>query len=255
MGEQPKLGLALGSGGARGWAHLGRPVGARRRWACAAYSSQGHQWAPGRRSRGRARSGASSRTGQGADTVEIPRVVDRAAVVRRAAGRPTDRLGAGGMGAGCEIGSLAVPFTAVATNLETGREYGWTMGRCCLRCEPRCRSPACSAPAASERGLAGRRRAVQPGRISVARAKGADVIVAVNPNAKPRAGSGCRNRRPKACGRGWRRRCPTRRDPMARPMTRIRPEGAQGADVWRPRSDLLTEILRRSRAAADPAMC
>ncbi len=84
--------------------------------------------------------------------------------------------------------------------------------------------------------------------ISVARAKGADVIVAVNPNAKP-------------SGRVW---VP---EPAAASLwTRLaaslpgvlKPEAVddiprpQGGDVVAASIDMLTEYLRRTRAAADP---
>lgn len=249
MGQGPKLGLALGSGGARGWAHLGvlsvlDEMGLRA--DIIAGCSMG------------ALVGAAEAGGVRADLEQWARDLTQAKFL----GLVDLRLSSGGLVAGreiasvlgewgleCEIGSLAVPFAAVATNLETGREVWLDTGPLLPAVRASLSIPGLFAP----QQLNGRWLVdgglTNPVPISVARAKGADVIVAVNPNAKP-------------SGRVW---VP---EPAAESLWSklaaslpgaLRPEAGetgprpQGADVVAASIDMLTEYLRRTRAAADPA--
>lgn len=249
MGRTPRLGLALGSGGARGWAHLGvlsvlEEMGLRP--DIIAGCSMG------------ALVGAAEAGGVRPQLEEWARDLTQA----RFLGMVDLRLSAGGLVAGreiasvlgqwgldCGIDALKIPFAAVATNLENGREVWLDEGPLLPAVRASVSIPGLFAP----QHLNGRWLVdgglTNPVPISVARAKGADVIVAVNPNAKPSgrvwvpqpAAESLWTRLAESLPGALRPEAP---DPAPRP---------QGADVVAASIDMLTEYLRRTRAAADPA--
>lgn len=245
----PKLGLALGSGGARGWAHLGvlsvlEDMGLRA--DIIAGCSMG------------ALVGAAEAGGVRAELETWARDLTQA----RFLSMVDLRLSAGGLVAGREIASvlgqwgldctiedLAIPFAAVATNLENGREVWLDAGPLLPAVRASVSIPGLFAP----QHLAGRWLVdgglTNPVPISVARAKGADVIVAVNPNAKP---SG-RVWVPQPATESLLARLAASLPDALRPELSDSPPSPQGADVVAASIDMLTEYLRRTRAAADPA--
>ncbi|NKX46405.1 patatin-like phospholipase family protein [Roseicyclus persicicus] len=249
MVGRPKVGLALGSGGARGWAHLGvlsvlDEIGVRPGFI--AGSSMG------------ALVGAAEAGGARAELEAWARGLTQARFLRLM----DFRFSAGGLVAGREIasvlgewgldvgiGALDIPFTAVATDLETGREVWLDDGPLLPAVRASVSIPGLFSPQHIDGRWLVDGGLTNPVPVSVARARGARVILAVNPNAKP-------------SGRVW-----VPQPPGAGLWTRLaealpealRPEAAepeptpQGADVVAASIDMMMEYLRRTRAAADPA--
>lgn len=244
------VGLALGSGGARGWAHLG---------VLSVLDEMG--LVPG------VIAGCSMGALVGAAAAGVARTElegwARDLTQTKFLGLLDVRLAGGGLMAGQEIASvlgqwgldcafdaLETPFACVATNLETGREVWLEEGPLLPAVRASVSIPGLFAP----QHLGGRWLVdgglTNPVPISLARAMGADVIIAVNPNAKP-------------SGRVWVPN-PAREGVLARLAGNLpeawrpdtEPDGAprpQGADVVAAAIDMTTEYLRRTRAAADPA--
>jgi len=253
MGRQPKLGLALGSGGARGWAHLGvlsvlDEMGLRA--DILAGASMG------------ALVGAAEAGGVRGELEDWAGALTQSKFL----GLVDLRLSSGGLlegreiasvlgewGLDCEIGSLAVPFTAVATNLETGREVWLDDGPLLPAVRASLSIPGLFAPQhlngrwLVDGGLS------NPVPISVARAKGADVIVAVNPNAKPSGRVWVPQPTTESLWSRLAGALPDAVRPDGPPDDQDQPRAPQGADVVAASLDMLTEYLRRTRAAADPA--
>lgn len=249
MEQRPKLGLALGSGGARGWAHLGvlsvlEEMGLRA--DIIAGCSMG------------ALVGAAEAGGVRDQLEDWARDLTQASFLRMV----DLRLSAGGLVAGreiasvlgqwgldCDIGDLDIPFTAVATNLENGREVWLDSGPLL----PAVRASVSIPGLFAAQHLGGHWLVdgglTNPVPISVARARGADVIVAVNPNAKP---SGRVWVPQPAANSLWSRLAAALPDALS-PEPSEEPPTPQGADVVAASIDMLTEYLRRTRAAADPA--
>lgn len=182
MAERPRIGLALGTGGARGWCH----IGAIRELAemgieadVVAGSSMG------------ALVGAAHAGGR------LDNLARSAADLtwRNVLALMDMRLRGGGIvgGAGIEdflgrlgldgrIEDLALPFLAVATSLETGQEIWLREGVLAAAVRASAAMPGVFAPVE----LAGRWLVdgglVNPVPVSAARAMGADVVIAINPN-------------------------------------------------------------------------
>jgi NTE family protein len=255
MARKPRIGLALGSGGARGWCHLG-VLSVLDEIGCTADivtgSSMGalvgaaeaggqrgplHEWALGLTRGGFLR------------LVDI--TVGRGGLV---AGREIANV-LGEWGLDCDFSELPRPFLAVATDLRTGREVWLREGALLPAVRASVSLPGLFAPQ-----LIGDRWLMDGGLtnpvpISAARALGADVVIAVNPNSKPP-------------GRVW---VPDRGediwDGIVERMGEMLPEmfrgaepsdtqdtpGPHGAEVLNASIDILTEYLRRTRLAVDPA--
>ena len=243
------VGLALGSGGARGWAHLG---------VLSVLDEMGVQ--PGviaGCSMG-ALVGAAAAGGVRADLEHWARGLTQAKFL----GLLDVRFAGGGLVAGqeiasvlgqwgldCPIDALDIPFACVATNLETGREVWLDSGALLPAVRASLSIPGLFAP----QHLGGRWLVdgglTNPVPISLARASGADVIIAVNPNAKP----GGRVWVPDPAGGGlWHKL--TESLPAALRPRPAEPDDPQpaGADVVAASIDMLMDYLRRTRAAADP---
>jgi NTE family protein len=247
------VGLALGSGGARGWAHLG---------VLSVLEEMGV--APGviaGCSMG-ALVGAAAAGGVRDELEAWARGLTQAKFL----GLLDLRFAGGGLVAGheiasvlgqwgldCEIGGLDIPFACVATNLENGREVWLDEGPLLPAVRASVSMPGLFAP----QHLGGRWLVdgglTNPVPISVARAKGADVIIAVNPNAKPNG----RVWVPEPAREGlWDRitaSLPEALRPEAAEPTEDDAPKPQGADVVAASIDMMMDYLRRTRAAADPA--
>jgi len=253
MTRKPTLGLALGSGGARGWCHLGilsvlDDLGLSP--DIIAGCSMG------------ALVGAAEAGGKRAELQDWALDLTQSKFLRLVDIRPTS----GGLIAGkeianvlsqwdldCEIAALDKPFIAVATDVETGREIWLRDGQLLPAVRASVAIPGLFAPQ-----KIGHRWLIDGGisnpvPVSVCRALGADVIIAVNPNAKPEgrywmpdSGDSVLDRLGRmvheALPEGW------------RPETDASPDRPpQGIDVANAAIDILTDYLRRTRAAADPA--
>lgn len=249
MGRSPKLGLALGSGGARGWAHLGvlsvlDEMGLRA--DVIAGCSMG------------ALVGAAEAGGVRAELEDWARGLTQTKFL----GLVDLRLSSGGLVAGreiasvlgewgleCEIGSLDRVFAAVATNLETGREVWLDAGPLLPAVRASVSIPGLFAPQHLDGRWLVDGGLTNPVPISLARAKGADVIIAVNPNAKPTG----RVWVPEPSAESlWSRLAASLPGALGAEAEGTGPR-PQGADVVAASIDMLTEYLRRTRAAADPA--
>jgi NTE family protein len=249
MAKGAKLGLALGSGGARGWAHLGvlsvlEEMGLRPDLiaGCSMGALVGAAEAGGVR-------GALEDWARGLTQGSFLKMVDlRLSAGGLVAGREIASV-LGQWGLDCAIGDLELPFAAVATNLENGREVWLDSGPLLPAVRASVSIPGLFAPQHLDGRWLVDGGLTNPVPISLARAKGADVIVAVNPNAKP-------------SGRVW---VPQpAEDSLWSRLAASLPEGLrgapepeepkpQGADVVAAAIDMLTEYLRRTRAAGDPA--
>jgi NTE family protein len=250
MAQGPVLGLALGSGGARGWAHLGvlavlDEMGLRA--DVIAGSSMG------------ALVGAAEAGGARAQLEAWALALTPA----RFLGLVDLSLSGGGLVAGqgiaavlaefgldCAIGALPVPFTAVATDLATGREV-WLDDGPLL---PAVRASVSIPGLFSAQQLDGRWLVdgglTNPVPVSVARARGARVILAVNPNAKPTGRVWVPQ--PRAAGL-WERLAGALPEALRPEAPAEGPAAPQGAEVVAASIDMMMEYLRRTRAAADPA--
>jgi NTE family protein len=250
MAHSATVGLALGSGGARGWAHLGvlsvlddMGVSPGVIAGCSMGALVGAAAAGGVRAE-------LEDWARGLTQTKFLGMLDlRFAGGGLVAGREiASVLGQGGLD--CEIAALDIPFACVATNLENGREVWLDEGPLLPAVRASVSIPGLFAP----QHLGGRWLVdgglTNPVPISVARAKGAEVIIAVNPNAKP-------------SGRVWVPQ-PAREGLWDRITASLpealRPEAdtddapkPQGADVVAASIDMMMEYLRRTRAAADPA--
>ncbi len=182
MAGRPKIGLALGTGGARGWCHIG---------AIRALAEIGVEVDVIAGCSMGALVGAAHAGG---------RLEDLAAMAgglnwRNVLALMDMRLKGGGIVGGAGIGDilgrigldgriedLALPFLAVATCLETGQEVWLRDGTLADAVRASAAMPGVFAPA----GLAGRWLVdgglVNPVPVSAARAMGAKVVIAINPN-------------------------------------------------------------------------
>jgi NTE family protein len=249
MGERPRLGLALGSGGARGWAHLGvlsvlEDMGLRADIiaGCSMGALVGAAEAGGAR-------GPLEDWARGLTQTSFLRMVDlRLTGGGLVAGNEIASV-LGDLGLGCDIGDLAIPFIAVATNLENGREVWLDHGPLLPAVRASVSIPGLFAPQFLNGHWLVDGGLTNPVPISVARAKGAEVIVAVNPNAKPTG----RVWVPQPSADSLWNRLAGALPEALRPEPSDGPPRPQGADVVAASIDMLTEYLRRTRAAADPA--
>ena len=243
-----QVGLALGSGGARGWCHIGvlrglEEIGVRPGMVagCSMGALVGAAYAGGKL-------GALEKWVRDLTPTRFLGLIDI-------------RPGSGGIVAGSEIVAmlskiglpdriedLERPFAAVATDMETGREIWLREGSLADAVRASVALPGVISPHRVgghwmlDGGL------VNPVPVSVARAMGAEVTIAVNPNAKLH-------------GKLWQR--PT---PAWESLLRDLPEGLAKAllpepnedsppgyaDVVSTAIDVMTEQIRRARLAGEP---
>jgi NTE family protein len=252
VARRPTVGLALGAGGARGWCHLGvlsvlDELGVET--DIVAGSSMG------------ALVGAAEAGGVRAELTEWALALTRG----RFLSLVDISVSRGGLVAGKEIANvlgnwgldrdfaaLGKRFVAVATNLQSGREVWLQEGPLIPAVRASVSLPGLFSPQLLDGRWLLDGGLTNPVPISVARALGADVVIAVNPNAKPPG----RVWVPERGGDIW--------DGIAEQLGDLLPEawrGAapdeppepQGTEVVNASIDILTEYLRRTRLAVDPA--
>lgn len=251
MGGNPKIGLALGSGGARGWCHLGvlsvlDEIGCEADLiaGCSAGALVGAAEAGGAR--------AELETwARGLTQGGFLRLVDLSLANGGLFGGREIANVLSQWGLDCDFDDLAKRFVAVATNLENGREVWLQRGPLLPAVRASVSLPGLFSPQRIDDKWLLDGGLTNPVPISVARALGADVIIAVNPNAKP-------SRRFWVPERGvdiW--------DSLGERLGEFLPEAwraedadepppPRGTEVINASIDMLMEYLRRTRAAADP---
>ncbi|GGD34022.1 patatin-like phospholipase family protein [Sinisalibacter lacisalsi] len=253
MSKQPKIGLALGSGGARGWCHIGvlkalEEIGITP--DVVAGTSMG------------AIVGAAWAGGKLGELEEWVRALSPARFVSMM----DLRLRSGGLVEAREIETilkelgvpeliedLGHPFTAIATDMETGREIWLDHGPTYKAVRASAGIPGMMSPIQIDERWLLDGGLVNPVPVSAARARGAEVIIAVNPNAKPR-------------GRIWH---PPEPKPVANWAASVLPQALHEAfgidpeaqaraatpayfDVLSAAIDVMTETIRRARFAGEP---
>jgi len=253
MSKRPKIGLALGSGGARGWCHIGvlkalDEIGITPDVVAGTSMGAivGAAWAGGK-------------LGELEDWV-------RALSPARFVSMMDLRLRSGGLveareietilkelGVPERIEDLGHPFTAIATDMETGREIWLDQGPTYRAVRASAGIPGMMSPIQIDDRWLLDGGLVNPVPVSAARARGAEVIIAVNPNAKPR-------------GRIWQ---PPEPKPVTNWAASVLPEALHQAfgidpkaradaatptyfDVLSAAIDVMTETIRRARFAGEP---
>jgi NTE family protein len=165
----------------------------------------------------------------------------------------------GNWGLDGDIHDLERPFTAVATNLETGREVWFNAGPVLPAVRASVSIPGLFTPYCIDGRWLVDGGLVNPVPISVARAMGADVVIAVNPLAKPSGRYWTPHLRDS--DRGVRHEIYDRmlewlpkglRDGL-QPAAAPDPVSPRGFEVINASIDILSEYLARTRMAADPA--
>jgi NTE family protein len=253
MRKRPKIGIALGSGGARGWCHIGviralealgvRPdvvagtsIGA---LVGAAYAGGRldalEDWVRALTPPGFLKlMDVSLRSGGLVEARQIE-------VMLKEIGLPD------------QIEDLDLPFTAVATDMQTGREIWLDRGPTYPAVRASVGIPGVMSPLNYENRWLLDGGLTNPVPVSPLRAMGAEVLIAVNPNAKER-------------GRIWR---PKEPEPRSNWIASMVPEGLHeifgidpdaarpGAkpgyfDVLSAAIDVMTDTIARTRMAGEP---
>lgn len=185
MSKPPVIGLALGAGGARGWCHIGVLRGLEALGVkpdliagCSMGALVGAAWADGKLDQLEAWVRALTPT-------RVVRLMD----ISLRSGGLVEARGIEGLladlGIAEHIEDLAQPFGAVATDMETGREIWLRDGPTYPAVRSSVSIPGVMSPKRHrgmwllDGGL------TNPVPVSTARAMGADIIIAVNPNARP----------------------------------------------------------------------
>jgi len=157
------------------------------------------------------------------------------------------------LGIADRIEDLGCPFTAIATDMETGREIWLNEGPSYRAVRASAGIPGVMSPVRLDDRWLLDGELVNPVPVSAARAMGAEIIIAVNPNAKPR-------------GRIWR---PPEPSPGPNWIAHVLPEALQEAfgiddkaraeaatptyfDVLSAAIDVMTDTIRRARFAGEP---
>ncbi len=251
MSGKPKIGLALGSGGARGWCHIGvlqalTEMGVKPDMVAGTSMGAlvGAAWAGG------CLDGLT-------EWVEAltPRAFLRLMDVSFNAGglveaRHIEALMTD-IGVPERLEDFAIPFTAVATDMRSGREIWLAKGRTAPAVRASAGIPGVMTPVNHDGHWLLDGGLVNPVPVSVARAMGAEVILAVDPNAKPD-------------GHIW-------REPDAEPpwIAKVLPEALHGIfgidpkdsaraakpgylDVVNAAVDVATQQICRARLAGEP---
>lgn len=185
MKRKPKIGVALGSGGARGWCHIGVMTGLDKigvRPDVVAGTSMGAlvgaAWAGDRL-------GALEAWVRDLTPARFVRMMDvnlRSGGLVRA--RQIETMLAD-IGLADRIEDLAHPFTAIATDMATGREIWLDEGPTFRAVRASAGIPGVMSPIQIDGRFLLDGGLTNPVPVSAARALGAEVIIAVNPNAKP----------------------------------------------------------------------
>ncbi|MBK1635678.1 patatin-like phospholipase family protein [Rhodovulum adriaticum] len=252
---RPRIGLVLGSGGARGWCHIGvlrglEGLGLRPDViaGCSMGAVVGAAYAAGR-----------------LDALEDwTREMTRARLVRLL----DVRLSSGGLVEGrhitevlAELGlpdsfdALDMPFVAVATDLETGREIWLQSGDLGAAVRASAALPGIISPYRHQGRWLLDGGLTNPVPVSAARALGADIIIAANPNAK-RHGRLWRAPDPEPAI--WQGLADALPDAVQDQLSALLPTPEDGPrapnylEVVSIAIDVMTEQIRRSRLAGEP---
>lgn len=179
MSRRPKLGVALGSGAARGWAHIGVLLALKEQNIardCVAGCSMG------------AMVGAAYAAGHieqlelWALALDWKRVVGFVDFGLRGGLIKGDRLvnTFRGQFVECQFSELPVPFAAVATDLATGNELWLREGRVSDAVRASCTVPGLFPPVSRDGRYVVDGSVVNPIPVSLCRAMGAEVVIAVD---------------------------------------------------------------------------
>ncbi len=185
MRRRAKIGLALGSGGARGWCHIGvlrelQAMGIRPDVVAGTSMGAlvGAAWAGGRLD-------ALEEWVLALTPARFMRLMD----VSLGSGGLVEARGIetllADLGTPERIEDLPVPFAAVATDMETGREIWLREGPTGAAVRASAGIPGVMSPRQVEGMWLLDGGLTNPVPVSTARALGADIIIAVNPNEKP----------------------------------------------------------------------
>ena len=255
-----RIGLALGSGAARGWAHIGVLQALTEAGivphviaGCSVGAVVGGCYAAGK-----------------LDRIEA---FARALTRRRILGLLDFQLGGAGLIGGerlralldrdlgpYAVGDLPLRFAAVATEIATGHEVWLTQGSLVDAIRASYALPGILEPLNSGGRLLMDGALVNPIPVTLARALGADVVICVNRNGDPRTrgtvipAHGCARapQGPVTSPAGWWARLQARRampePPRARPASRV----ARPATILTDAFNIAQDRIARSRLAGDP---
>lgn len=248
--RRPRIGLVLGSGGARGWCHIGvlrelEAMGLRP--DIVAGSSMGALvgavWALGRLD-------ALEEVARSLTRTRVLRMLD----LRFSGGGLIGGVGIVGLldsiGLTGVIEDMPLPFVAVATDISSGREVWLREGRLDDAVRASIAMPGVIAP----KEIAGRwlidGGVTNPVPVSAARALGAEVVLAVNPSARSGGGfwAPVPPRQPRLSSL-WPAGLAARFKPAAAPPERSVPPAY--VHLVTTTIDIMTDQLRRSRLAGD----
>ncbi len=254
MPDRPKIGLALGSGGARGWCHIGVLRGLAELGVeidVVAGTSMG------------ALVGAAFAGGR-LDALEA---WVRALTQARLVTMMDPNLARGGLvearqietmlaeiGLADRIEALELPFTAIATDMETGREVWMSAGPTYRAVRASAGIPGVMSPVRRDGRWLLDGGLVNPVPVSAARALGAEVIIAVNPNAR-RYGRFWQPPAPKPGLEAWVGQMlpgPLTASLGIDPNAPGRPAAPNYFDVLTAAIDVMTDTIRRARLAGEP---
>ena len=254
MSRKPKIGLALGSGGARGWCHIGVLRGLEDLGVevdVIAGTSMGAL--VGAAFAGR-RLDALETWVRGLTQSKLVSLMDpnftRGGLVEA---RQIETMLAE-IGLAERIEDFDVPFTAIATDMETGREVWMSDGPAYRAVRASAGIPGVMSPVQRDNHWLLDGGLVNPVPVSAARALGAEVIIAVNPNAK-------------RYGRIW--EPPEPKPGLEARLGQMLPEALNASlgidrnapgrvrrpnyiDVVTSAIDVMTDTIRRARLAGEP---
>ena len=181
MSRKPRLGFALGSGAARGWAHIGILRALDRLGVkpdliagCSIGGFVGAAYAAGELDK-------LESWVRGFNRLQVVSLLDPALSGGLFRGDKVFGIAANHLGDPA-IESLPIPFACVATELDTGREIWLQQGplRQCVRAS--CGMPGILTPTRVDKHWLVDGAVVNPVPISLARAMGAEVVIAINLN-------------------------------------------------------------------------
>jgi NTE family protein len=179
MVERPKLGIALGSGSARGWAHIGVLLALKEQGiapdfiaGCSMGAMVGAAFAAGR----------IEQLEAWALTLDWKRVVGLLDLGLRGGLIKGDRLlnMFQGQFVECQFSELLFPFAAVATDLATGKEHWLREGSVSDAVRASCTVPGLFRPVLRDGRYLVDGSVVNPIPVSLCRAMGAEVVIAVD---------------------------------------------------------------------------
>lgn len=182
MTRKPKLGLALGSGAARGWAHIGILRALQRMGikpdliaGCSIGSFVGAAYAAGELDK-------LEEWVRGFTRLQVVGLLDPAFSGGLFRGDKVFGMAANHLG-NPDASELPIPFACVATELDTGREIWLRKGPLRQIVRASCGMPGLLTPTRHDERWLVDGAVVNPVPVSLARAMGAEVVIAINLNA------------------------------------------------------------------------